>query len=87
MCMGKWGGKVPTLHNGADMGVLGCAGSKGAGQGADTVLTSMVLVGHLSQWYKWPTCPKGANLTRTEHIEAAASALLICSALFLLLSL
>jgi len=27
------------------------------------------------------------NMTRTEHLEAAASALLICSALFLLLSL
>jgi len=87
MCMGKWGGKAPTLHNGAVMGVLGCAGSKGAEQGADTVLTSLGLVGQVSQGYKWDTCPKGANMNRTEHLEAAASALLICSALFLLLSL
>ncbi len=87
MCTGKWGAKVPRLHNGQSMGVLGRAGSKGAAQGADTDLTSLGLVGQVSQGYKWATCPKGANMTLAEHLEAAAGITLIFAILFLFMSL
>ena len=69
------------------MGVLGRAGSEGVKKGPDTDLTRLVLVGQVSQGYKWATCPNGANMTLAEHIEAAAGITLIFSLLFLFMSI
>ena len=40
----------------------------------------------MAQWYKCPTCPKGANMN-PDYLIDAAGALLVCSLFFLVMSL
>ena len=49
-------------------------------------MTFLVLVGQMSQWYKCPTCPQGANVN-PDLILDACGALFVCSLFFLVMSL